>query len=400
MIDTFVNKHVKYSYLNIPEYRLNKCEIRCANDVYSFALDKDNGRQYMISKDHTRSNLIDIPITGRFESVVLEDENSNSYRLFDHNTPSYYDRSTSAIVDTQSICSLINNRSTEFDDGISYKIANSLGLLANNGITHRIGASGYKHGVNSAIGDCFEYSIFNQLESVAQCYSSYGTVVKKSNRDYHTTSNASGLNRYAYCQTAFLPRPANKNIELSTIINCRVTHDTSVNTFMKEFRDISNLHKYGAIYRISGTKISSTNSSVRIRGRIPSDKPAQVWSNLSIASSMGIEDEFELSSSHEFAAVGTYYKRNEYAWEYLSEGKAYQADGHFHALTVRNSPFSEKYEVFHLRDILVDKGSQFSIELFPVESYYRIYPIEKKNTSFYCATTRRKIDSVNGGFIF
>ncbi len=299
-------------------------------------------------------------------------------------------------VDMNGISSLVYNRNTAVDDELLRSLVQEFGLLAG-GKYFRLGVSGLPGTADRGPADVAELALLNGKTGDIEVLSKAGFL--RAGEDFADVASIDKLQpenpnrRFAYSQTSFVP--LNDSLEATShqdrFLKIRVDKKTSLLRVLADLADNNNLNAFSCAITLRGEGIGNS----LVIGRVAATgKPAK-WSSLDDASSAGVIQEFLLESDQTCVAVGARLQRSEPDWENLA-GKQYQSDGHFHAFIEPTPGKALQHSGFHLRDIKLEIGSTFSIDLYPISKRIRIHPLESSGSESVCASSGRSIIELAG----
>ena len=88
---------------------------------------------------------------------------------------------------------------------------------------------------------------------------------------------------------------------------------------------------------------------------------------------------------------GTLYNRFEPEWREFTKGRQYEKRGHYHA-KINGDYLENVHEVFHVRDVFLNKEQCVEISIYPASKTYRIIPITKKGNEYITCSFEKNIN--------
>lgn len=290
---------------------------------------------------------------------------------------SEYGGEGSMIVDMQGIHSFLFARSKVFNDSVARSILVSLKYLAPDTKYLRIGASGSPSSSHHPGGEVLEYSfIQSNGGGASQTQSghlptgnSYSRKLPLNNPDNRTLREERAL----YSHTAFLSANQ-RRIDLSLILNIEAcTEHINVHEVVEMIVRKKNIQAYSIQI---GVRAGSTIASAPvIVGRVLKRLPVKKITTLRQASGIASEQTFKLYPHQEAILYGTNYRREYKDWEKFREGKRYEVYGHIHGKLITKKQRENQHNVFHLRQLFINPGSQCQIILTPIRKIVAIEPV-------------------------
>lgn len=127
------------------------------------------------------------------------------------------------------------------------------------------------------------------------------------------------------------------------------------------------IHACGISVAIDGMK------TLGIKGRVLKNIPIQPFKELQEATDIAVEKEFLMPKCSTFLMYGTLYNRFEPEWREFTKGRQYEKRGHYHA-KINGDYLENVHEVFHVRDVFLNKEQCVEISIYPASKTYRINP--------------------------
>lgn len=154
------------------------------------------------------------------------------------------------------------------------------------------------------------------------------------------------------------------------------------------------IYDYCRVAKIYGVAIKlelDGDNSTKVKGRVLKHLPKRPFKEVQEATDIAIEQEFRLPEMSKMKMYGTLYKRFEPEWEQFTSGRQYERRGHYHAVVLENET-DRLHEVFHVREILMQKGGGLIMEIYPVGKIYRIYPVESVEGNYKIISSQKDIE--------
>ena len=291
------------------------------------------------------------------------------------------------IVDMNGIDNFMFAKELLFMDDLVRLLAKKL-FMKSKGIYRRYGVAGTPETETFKGGEVLEYQRINSknLRGKASSVCGYLTDSNFSKTIALTEDNKSMRELRSVYSHTFWTRKDSKR----EIINIEATlNDINLLDYIYDYLKENKIGACGI--RINARNIQ--DHKFKIKGRVLKHLPTQQFKDITDASNIAVEKEFFIPKKSRLIIYGTKYKRYEPEWTKLTNGHVYERRGHFHA-AIFNKKKGEYHECFHLREFIIQKGGKIRVHIYPVESIYRIYPVEKRNDFYVLKTTGRKIDEV------
>ena len=154
------------------------------------------------------------------------------------------------------------------------------------------------------------------------------------------------------------------------------------------------IYDYCRVAKIYGVAIKlelDGDNSTKVKGRVLKHLPKRPFKEVQEATDIAIEQGFRLPEMSKMKMYGTLYKRFEPEWEQFTSGRQYERRGHYHAVVLENET-DRLHEVFHVREILMQKGGGLIMEIYPVGKIYRIYPVESVEGNYKIISSQKDIE--------
>ena len=297
------------------------------------------------------------------------------------------------IVDMNGIDNFITSKALDFHDYIVRKIIlNHLKLYENQ--FYRFGVSGARSSDMHPGGEIVEEQELDYKNNIGIARSISGAI-DLSTSEYSKARMLSedGKNlkeeRSVYSHTAWI---------------CKNNDNSPIFVYAKALSDnmslLSMIHDLCSSYGINavGVKISICGQNgIRIRGRVLKHVPEKKFQKLQEATDIASEKEYPLTEGSVMHLFGTLYKRYEPEWTLFTEGRQYEKRGHYHAY-ILGEENDNVHEVFHVRDICIDRDIELKLELFPMQDIYRIYPIHKIGERYFTDSANVEISQLYDSF--
>ena len=194
--------------------------------------------------------------------------------------------------------------------------------------------------------------------------------------------------------------PGGEVVELQTI---DVKNKTGCAGSVSGYLDMSNneyskaisLSEDGLTLREERTVYSHTiwipENSKPIIVRVQSNITIQPFKELQEATDIAVEKEFLMPKCSTFLMYGTLYNRFEPEWREFTKGRQYEKRGHYHA-KINGDYLENVHEVFHVRDVFLNKEQCVEISIYPASKTYRIIPITKKGNEYITCSFEKNIN--------
>ena len=188
--------------------------------------------------------------------------------------------------------------------------------------------------------------------------------------------------RTVYSHTAWIEKEENNapiKIEVSP-----QNDDQSLLMLLYDLCKSMNLDATGIAIKFSGC------SGIKVKGRVLKHIPDKAFKVLQEATDIAVEKEFILPCESQMHLYGTLYKRFEPEWKEFTGGRQYEKRGHFHSFILGDN-LENVHEVFHVREILVDKSVSITLEIYPANKIYRIYQVNYIDGKYRISSSNKEI---------
>jgi hypothetical protein len=290
------------------------------------------------------------------------------------------------IVDMNGIDNFITSKAMIFKDSHIRKIVAANFDEVGRSSYLRFGVAGARPNNFHPGGEVVEFQELDFVENTGKSKSVSGYLRDKGeNYSSAIMLSEDGINlrdeRTVYSHSAWI----NNEKKTPLIINAVANND--------EVSVLDLIYDYCCENKKSGAAIKlelDGDDSIKIKGRVLKHIPERAFTELQEATDIAVEQEFVLPPNSKMEMYGTLYKRFEPEWKEFTNGRQYERRGHYHAVILDNET-EELHEVFHVREMLIKKGCRITIEMFPIDRVYRIYPIEKDGEKYKIISSNKDI---------
>ena len=385
-----------------PIDRLKKLEVNKINDEDINIKTYQNENSWIIEVEGKNYLIIRRRFLNKINNKINEEQQDFSInikkgrQIESNNLDVNYGNNNSIIVDMNGIDNFRFAKSEVFYDYVIRKIVKKMKLLNDKKKYLRIGASGARECDFHPGGEVFEYSLINgkDLNGISQNVSGYlpkNECYSKSISLYDKDKISLREERIVYSHTAWLE-------ECDKEMNTGILLDIKMKKNKKSLLDIINeiakeLNFICFSIQIFVRPLASNDTEVI--GRVLKRMPEKAFKDIPEVVEISYEKKFELEDTDCLYGMGTKYERYEPEWTEFTNGGKYERRGHIHAtiISTKNTK-NKKHETFHLRDIFVSNNSNIEVLLTPINTIYRIYPIHKENSEYFCDASGKNIKSL------
>ena len=295
---------------------------------------------------------------------------------------------TNFIIDMNGIDNFITSKELVFLDSDIREMA-LLHLYLHDKKIFRFGAAGARWSPSHPGGEVVEIQEIDYLKNTGKARSVSGYLSSYRNEESQgiilSKDGASLLEERAiYSHTAWIENHPN-NVPMRMIITSKRENE-SVLSLIYEFCKNIKLDAAGIYAKLDD------NKGIKINGRILKNIPQKAFNHLQEATDIAVEKEYIIPVNFEMKIYGTIYKRYEPEWEKFTNGREYEKRGHYHAI-ISSKESGEINEVFHVREITIERGISIMVELYPINAAYRIYPLEYQDGYYYIASSHKEVRS-------
>lgn len=301
--------------------------------------------------------------------------------------------SSDFIIDMNGIDNFMYARSQIFSDQKIREIVTNLKLVEANKYL-RFGAAGSPPSENHPGGEVFEYQIINVKERSGMAGSLSGFLdplgEEYSKSTILTEDNISlREERAVYSHTIWIKEKQPDSLSL-TLSLTYTDFKISLIDFIYHLVSVTKIRACGIKIYLRNAELAN---SCEISGRVLRRVPSIPFLSIQDATDIAVEKKFNLPPNNELFVVGTIYKRYEPDWFNFTAGHEYERRGHYHA-TIPNGTHKQIHETFHVRDIWLQNNVNVELQIFPVSSAYRIYPIHMEDGVFLLNSNSKKVSDL------
>ena len=271
----------------------------------------------------------------------------------------------SFIVDFNGIDNFIASKSLIFNDyDVRELVIKHLNLVE--GKFKRFGASGSRPSEKHPGGEVVELQTID-VKNKTGCAGSVSGYLDMSNNEYSKAISLSedGLTlreeRTVYSHTIWIPENSKPII---VRVQSNIKGLSLLSVILEECKKMK-IHACGISVAIDGMK------TLGIKGRVLKNIPIQPFKELQEATDIAVEKEFLMPKCSTFLMYGTLYNRFEPEWREFTKGRQYEKRGHYHA-KINGDYLENVHEVFHVRDVFLNKEQCVEISIYPASKTYRI----------------------------
>lgn len=306
---------------------------------------------------------------------------------YDYKIEDKRSNNNSFIIDMNGIDNFIFAKSLFFNDSLVRKFARSFASYKNKKYS-RFGVAGCPLLSDFPGGEVLEYQKIKLKNGNGISYSVCGALNNGYSRGIPLSSSHNSMVeiRSVYSHTMWVK---NENKYISLTIRGK-KDSVNVLDIINECLKMLNIKACGLKIDIPSVK---KDSDFCIRGRVLKYVPSKKMNELQEATDIADEKEYIIPAKSRFAMYGTYYSRFEPDWTKFTDGHIYERRGHFHA-AIMKSKASRIHEVFHVRELFINKGSQLKIKIFPAEETIRIYPVHNIDGVYYLDSNNEDINKL------
>ena len=253
-------------------------------------------------------------------------------------------------------------------------------------IRDRFGASGSRPSEKHPGGEVVELQTID-VKNKTGCAGSVSGYLDMSNNEYSKAISLSedGLTlreeRTVYSHTIWIPENSKPII---VRVQSNIKGLSLLSVILEECKKMK-IHACGISVAIDGMK------TLGIKGRVLKNIPIQPFKELQEATDIAVEKEFLMPKCSTFLMYGTLYNRFEPEWREFTKGRQYEKRGHYHA-KINGDYLENVHEVFHVRDVFLNKEQCVEISIYPASKTYRIIPITKKGNEYITCSFEKNIN--------
>lgn len=329
-----------------------------------------NGQEYLIvERDYIYDLKLSDSLKDDYTSKVISDGNHQC----------------SFIVDFNGIDNFIASKSLIFNDyDVRELVIKHLNLVE--GKFKRFGASGSRPSEKHPGGEVVELQTID-VKNKTGCAGSVSGYLDMSNNEYGKAISLSedGLTlreeRTVYSHTIWIPENSKPII---VRVQSNIKGLSLLSVILEECKKMK-IHACGISVAIDGMK------TLGIKGRVLKNIPIQPFKELQEATDIAVEKEFLMPKCSTFLMYGTLYNRFEPEWREFTKGRQYEKRGHYHA-KINGDYLENVHEVFHVRDVFLNKEQCVEISIYPASKTYRIIPITKKGNEYITCSFEKNIN--------
>lgn len=225
------------------------------------------------------------------------------------------------------------------------------------------------------------------MKNKTGCAGSVSGYLDMSNNEYSKAISLSedGLTlreeRTVYSHTIWIPENSKPII---VRVQSNIKGLSLLSVILEECKKMK-IHACGISVAIDGMK------TLGIKGRVLKNIPIQPFKELQEATDIAVEKEFLMPKCSTFLMYGTLYNRFEPEWREFTKGRQYEKRGHYHA-KINGDYLENVHEVFHVRDVFLNKEQCVEISIYPASKTYRIIPITKKGNEYITCSFEKNIN--------
>lgn len=357
------NMNLKIKFYN--NHFTKKIDNKKGMNIYN-----QNGQEYLIvERDYIYDLKLSDSLKDDYTSKVISDGNHQC----------------SFIVDFNGIDNFIASKSLIFNDyDVRELVIKHLNLVE--GKFKRFGASGSRPSEKHPGGEVVELQTID-VKNKTGCAGSVSGYLDMSNNEYSKAISLSedGLTlreeRTVYSHTIWIPENSKPII---VRVQSNIKGLSLLSVILEECKKMK-IHACGISVAIDGMK------TLGIKGRVLKNIPIQPFKELQEATDIAVEKEFLMPKCSTFLMYGTLYNRFEPEWREFTKGRQYEKRGHYHA-KINGDYLENVHEVFHVRDVFLNKEQCVEISIYPASKTYRIIPITKKGNDYITCSFEKNIN--------
>lgn len=250
----------------------------------------------------------------------------------------------------------------------------------------RFGASGSRPSEKHPGGEVVELQTID-VKNKTGCAGSVSGYLDMSNNEYSKAISLSEdeltlrEERTVYSHTIWIPENSKPII---VRVQSNIKGLSLLSVILEECKKMK-IHACGISVAIDGMK------TLGIKGRVLKNIPIQPFKELQEATDIAVEKEFLMPKCSTFLMYGTLYNRFEPEWREFTKGRQYEKRGHYHA-KINGDYLENVHEVFHVRDVFLNKEQCVEISIYPASKTYRIIPITKKGNEYITCSFEKNIN--------